>query len=109
MLQKYVYFEVKNKIIKKGKIILFFQRNFHIIFILENDKNKKDKIEIPIPFEIEFHNEKNGELLYFDYRFSTLEKKFPEAQNTIKLLSLKNSNSKYFNSILTIIENKNYD
>ena len=102
LLQKNLAFEINNKTIKKGKLILFVQRNFHVTFILENDKNGKEKLEIPVPFFIESYPEDN--LLFFDYRIATLCKMFKEAENHIKIFSMKKSKSKFFDSILTIYE-----
>lgn len=100
LLQREVLFEIKNKIIKKGKIILFFQRNFHIVFMIENEKSKKDKLEIPIPFGIESHKE--DDLLYFDYRIVTLKKQLFEVEPYFTLYTPTVAKSKFFDNILTI-------
>jgi hypothetical protein len=106
LLQRTVSFTVKNKIIKKGKIELFTQRNFHIVFHLLTNKNKKEKLEIPIPFSIEEHLDDG--LLFFDYRIKSLSKYFPEAESDlVKLLEKnKSKNTKFTNNIL-LIENIN--
>ena len=78
LLQRSVSFIIKNKVIKKGKIELFTQRNFHIVFHLLTGKNKKEKLEIPIPFSIENHVDDG--LIFFDYRVKSLSKYFPEAE-----------------------------
>lgn len=106
LLQRTVSFTVKNKIIKKGKIELFTQRNFHIVFHLLTNKNKKEKLEIPIPFSIEEHLDDG--LLFFDYRIKSLSKYFPEAEpDLLKLLEKnKSKNTKFTNNIL-LIENIN--
>ena len=103
-LQRELTFEIKNKTLKKGKVVLFFQRNFHIVFILDNEKDKRDKIELPIPFQIEHHDSDN--LVYFDYRFSTFSKMYPECQPYLSLYKPKLAKSKFYDSILTICENK---
>ena len=45
LLQKDVSLEINNKIIKKGKLIIFYQKNFYITFIVNNDKKNNIKIE----------------------------------------------------------------
>ena len=100
LLQKNISFEIKNKIIKKGKLILFYQRNFYLVFILENDKKKKDKLEIPIPFGMEYHED--DELMYFDYRIVTLKKHLFDIEPYFTLFNPKVAKSKLFNIILTV-------
>jgi hypothetical protein len=100
LLQKTISFELKNKTIKKGKLVLFYQRNFYLVFVLETDKKKKDKIEIPIPFDIEFHED--DDLMYFDYRIAKLKKHLFDVEPYFSLFNPKVAKSKYFNTILTI-------
>ena len=98
ILQKTISFELEKKIFKTGKFLLYSQKYFFIVFVLQTDKKKQEKIDIPIPFNIEIHKEDN--LVYFDYRLSTLSHNDKE---TLKLLqdavSVKN---KFINKILTI-------
>lgn len=106
LLQRNVVFSIKNKILKKGKIELFVQRNFYIIFHIFTSNNKREKIEIPIPYGIENHPEDG--LVYFDYRTKTLSRYCPETENFIKnLLSKTQKNSKFGNCILVIEDYKN--
>jgi hypothetical protein len=105
LLQKTVTFTIKNKILKKGKIELFAQRNFYIVFHFLNEKNKKEKLEIPIPFLLEEHREDG--LIYFDYRIKSLSKYYPESENVlIGFLNKTNKNNKFGDSILVIEEIK---
>lgn len=103
-LQKDLSFEIRNKTIKKGKMILYFQRNFHIVFILDVEKEKRDKLEIPIPFKIEHHH--SDGLVYFDYRLSTFSQMYPECQPYLNLYKPKLAKSKFYDNILTINGNK---
>ena len=41
LLQRNVNFIIKNKIIKKGKIELFVQRNFYLVFHILTESKKK--------------------------------------------------------------------
>ena len=103
-LQRDLTFEIKNKTLKKGKVVLYFQRNFHIVFILDSEKDKRDKIELPIPFDIEHHDSDN--LVYFDYRITTFSKMYPECQPYLSLYKPKVAKSKFYDTILTINGNK---
>lgn len=100
LLQKKVSFEINNKAIKQGKVLLFYQKNFYITLILETAKKSNEKFEIPIPYKVETH--KSDNLVFFDYRIQTLSKNCPEIEPFIrKKFSKKNSN-KFWNAILTI-------
>ena len=102
LLQKTASFELKNKILKYGKVNLFAQRNFYLVFYLF--ANKKEKIEIPIPYDIEIHEEDN--LVYFDYRIKTLSKYTPNAEHLLKLYATSATRkNKFWDTILTINAN----
>jgi hypothetical protein len=100
LLQKNISFEIKNKTIKSGKLILFNQRNFHIVFYIFLNKQKKESFETPIPFNIEYHPEDN--LMFFDYRIKTLSKMFQDSEPFLSLYTPKVAKSKFFDTILTI-------
>lgn len=70
LLQKNIVFELDKKTFKKGRLIIYSQKYFYITLVLHTDKKKQEKLDIPIPFNIEIHKEDN--LIYFDYRLSTL-------------------------------------
>jgi len=100
LLQKRVTLELNNKIFKQGKIILFYQKNFYLTFLMDTAKKEREKIEIPIPYDVELHEE--DDLIYFDYRLKTLAKHAPEVENYLKVYSCKNNANKFWNTILTI-------
>jgi hypothetical protein len=104
LLQKDLNLEFKNKTYKQGKLILFYQRNFYITFVMNTLKKDNEKIEIPIPYEIELYEEDN--LVYFDYRLKTLAKHAPEIETNIILYPKKVKNSKFWDSILLINTNE---
>jgi hypothetical protein len=104
LLQKNISFEINNKIFKQGKIILFYQKNFYITFIINTSKKEKDRIEIPIPFEVETHAEDG--LIFFDYRIKTLAKLAPEIEHYLKVYAVKVANNKFWDTILTINTNE---
>ena len=100
LLQRTVTMEIANKTFKEGKLLLFYQKNFYLTFIMDTDKKKREKIEIPIPYDIELHEE--DDLVYFDYRLKTLAKHAPEIENYLKVYSSKKNSNKFWNTILTI-------
>jgi hypothetical protein len=100
LLQKNVTLEFNNKTYKQGRLILFYQKNFYISFIINSSKRDKDKIEIPIPYDIEFYPDEG--LVYFDYRIKTLAKLAPEIEHYLKVYATKVANNKFWDSILTI-------
>jgi len=100
LLQKEVSFEINNKVFKRGKIIIFHQKNFYITFILSNDKKINDKIEIPIPYDVESHIDEN--LFFFDYRIKTLSKQSPEIEPNLLFYPQKITGNKFWDNILTI-------
>lgn len=106
LLQKDITINVKNKTYKEGKLILFYQKNFYITFVMDTEKKNKEKIEIPIPYDIEMHKEDN--LIYFDYRIKTLSKYAPEIETNLIIYSKKTSGNKFWDSILLININE-YD
>jgi hypothetical protein len=92
-LQKPISFSINNKMIKKGKLLLFRKAHYFIQISLQTEKNVRENIEIPYPFKIENYDEEG--LLYFDYRINSLNvetlPRFPEKISSI-----------YFDKILEI-------
>jgi len=92
-LQKQVVFSIGNKVIKKGKLLLFRRVHYYIQISLMSDKNVRESFEVPIPFKVE--NYKDEGLLYFDYRLASLNvEALPVLPNKIS--------SSYFNKILEL-------
>jgi hypothetical protein len=104
LLQKNIVMEVKNKVYKQGKIILFYQKNFYITFVMETAKKKNEKVEIPVPYDVEIHENEN--LIYFDYRIKTLAKHAPEIEANLLVYPKKISGNRFWDSILSIDANK---
>jgi len=103
LLQKDITIFIKNKIYKKGKLLLFYQRNFYITFVMNTDKKLKDKVELPIPYHVESHEDEN--LIYFDYRIKTLAKHAPEIETNLIVYPKKIAGNKFWDSILLINAN----
>jgi hypothetical protein len=104
LLQKNIRIEAKNKLFKQGKLILFYQKNFYITFVMNTPKKKDEKVEIPIPFGFELHKKDN--LIYFDYRIKTLAKYAPDIETNLIIYPKKSSTNKFWNSILLIDANE---
>jgi hypothetical protein len=105
LLQKTVSFQIKNKILKKGKIELFVQRNFYLVFHLSTNKNKREKFEIPIPYSFEEHKEDG--LIYFDYRLKSLSRYCPESEINLRAIYYKSKKKNKFGDAILVIEELN--
>jgi hypothetical protein len=92
-LQRPISFSIKNKTIKKGRLLLFRRSHYFIQVSLETNRKTRESFDIPFPFAVE-HYENDG-LLYFDYRLPSLNvsalPKLPEKVTSV-----------YFNNILEI-------
>lgn len=69
-LQKQINFVVENKSIKKGRLVLFNVKDFHLIFILKIN-NEQKRYEIPYPFNV-YHE---GKKIVLDYTIDALSQK----------------------------------
>ena len=92
-LQRHITFNINNKQIKKGKLLLFRRVHFYIQIALSTDKFDREHFEIPIPFDVENYSSEG--LLYFDYRINSLK------VSDLPLFPSKIS-STFFNKILEI-------
>ena len=71
---------------------------------MDTVKKQQEKIEIPIPYDVEMHQA--DDLVYFDYRLKTLAKHAPEVEMYMKVYSTKKTSNKFWNTILTIDANE---
>ena len=92
-LQKNVSFSISNRVIKRGRLLLFKRFHYFIQIALLTEKGTRENFDVPIPFKIEDHLEEG--LLYFDYRVKSLE------VENLPLITEKIS-SIYFDKILEI-------
>jgi len=105
-LQKHLTFTLKNKVIKKGRLILFKKVHYYIQLTLLNIKGNRENFEIPIPFDTEYYNTDGENTLYFDYRNLTLTGNNKKMEESLKEYKIKNVEpSNYYNSILEITIN----
>lgn len=86
-LQEIVTFTIGDKILKRGRLLLFKRAHYFIHFSLMTEKNTRENLEIPIPFNIEDYSDEG--LIYFDYRLNSLKVKnlppIPEKINSLYL------------------------
>ena len=101
LLQQSLILTVGKKTIKQGKLIIFKQTHFCIQLTLQNTRNNCENIEIPIPFNTEYHP--TDKLMYFDYRIKNLANPNSDLHNHLLNYSIKNiAPSQYFDKILEI-------
>jgi hypothetical protein len=105
LLQKEISIDIKDKTFKKGRLLLFYQRNFYLTFVMDTAKKLKEKVEIPIPYGVELHEKEN--LVYFDYRVKTLAKHAPEIEMNLVVYPKKITGNKFWDSIILINANAN--
>jgi len=99
LLQKQVKMYIKNKCFKTGRLLLFKQNNYHLEITIRRPDNEIKKFEIPIPFDIEVWETDN--LVYFDYRLTTLARGKKELEDLLSTLD-RDGNNKFYNRILEI-------
>lgn len=97
MLQRKVDFVIKKKQWRSGKLLIFKQNGFFIEFTIKNNKDKVERFEVPIPFDINFNSDSVG----FSYELTKLVCNKPTVIEEIKKIEPK-CNSKYYDSYLEI-------
>lgn len=98
LLQRKLDFIIHKKQWRSGKLLLFKQNGFYIEFTIRNNKDKTERFEIPIPFDI---IEKQNKIK-FSYELNKLVCNKPDVIDEIKKLE-PNCRSKYFNSYMEIV------
>lgn len=92
-LQKQLIISLDNRILRKGKLMLFSRVNYFIQISLISEKGNRENVEIPIPFNIEYYEDEG--LMYFDYRVLALRAEIlPSIEGKVA--------SSFFNKILEI-------
>ena len=97
ILQRKVDFVIHKKQWRSGRLLLFKQNGFFIEFTLKNNKDKIEKFEMPIPFDIVNKNN----IIKFSYELTSLVCNNLDIINEIKKIE-PNCRSKYFNGYLEI-------
>lgn len=92
-LQKNVSFSVSNRILKRGRLLLFKRFHYFIQISLLSERGVRENFDVPMPFKTEAHKDEG--LLYYDYRLKSLEVEY------LPLITEKVA-SVYFDRILEI-------
>jgi len=99
LLQKNLRFGLNGNTYREGKLILYTHGYFCLNVNIRNYiKNKNELLKIPIPFDIEFHDDG---LLFFDYRINKFIHNNLTAEKLITNIK-KSTLSKFYDKILTI-------
>lgn len=98
-LQSNLIFSLENKILKKGKLILFSIKDFYCIFtiICQEKNNKKIIFEIPYPFKLINYSDK----VIFDYSLKSFSNDNTTIDDILKNVMTKKP-SKLLNKKITV-------
>jgi hypothetical protein len=103
-LQRNVVFVLENKIIKEGKLFLYNEKDYYLIFYMRSGNNEQKKFEIPYPFSVERKNN----YLILDYSLSAISG--GDSELYYRLISLnQNSNSRFYNTKIIVFEKNALD
>jgi hypothetical protein len=97
ILQQKADFIIHKNKWRSGKILLFKQNGFFVEFTIKTNKNKIERFEVPIPFNVT----RKMNVIRFSYELTELVCNNPEIINEIKKVE-PNCRSKYFNSYLDL-------
>jgi hypothetical protein len=103
-LQRNIVFVLENKIIKEGKLFLYNEKDYYLIFYMRSGNNDQKKFEIPYPFSVERKNN----YLILDYSLSAISG--GDSELYYRLVSLnQNSNSRFYNNKIIVFEKNTLD
>jgi hypothetical protein len=103
-LQRNIVFVLENKIIKEGKLFLYNEKDYYLIFYMRSGNNEQKKFEIPYPFSVERKNN----YLILDYSLSAISG--GDSELYYRLISLnQNSNSRFYNTKIIVFEKNALD
>jgi hypothetical protein len=103
-LQRNIVFVLENKIIKEGKLFLYNEKDYYLIFYMRSGNNEQKKFAIPYPFSVERKNN----YLILDYSLSAISG--GDSELYYRLISLnQNSNSRFYNTKIIVFEKNALD
>ena len=97
LLQRKLNFVINKKQWRSGRLILFKQNGFYIEFTIRNDKDKNERFEVPIPFDITIQLAS----VRFSYKLHSLICNAPQVIEEIRRIE-PNCRSKYFDNYMEI-------
>lgn len=103
MLQYNLSFELEGKQIRKGKLILYAIKDFHLHLMLQIDKDEIKQFIVPFPFNIC----RTPDGINLDYTLDTLANNNSDLLLKLKTLTRK-KNTRFFNAVINckIIKNR---
>ena len=99
LLQRSVQFKVGDKILRKGKLIIFKVKDFYITFTIINDRGETKYYDLPYPFSVNV-TDTGAEL---DYTLDSLSNGNKMLLYRLKVLNRVKKN-KLYDNILSITE-----
>ena len=97
LLQRKIEFVIHKKTWRSGRMLLFKQNGFFVEFIIKTNKDKIERFEVPIPFDVI----NKSDHIRFSYELTSLICNNSEIVDEIKKIE-PNCRSKYFNSYLEL-------
>jgi hypothetical protein len=91
-----VTFEINNKPIKKGKLILIAVRDFHIFFKMQSDAGDAKQFIVPMPYNI---TRSDDNCLCFDYTINCLSQNDKNLFFKLKTTSRK-KNTRFYDTVM---------
>lgn len=96
MFQRVITFEIDGKSIKRGKVLVFNIKEFHVHITLIPDRGPKKQFIIPLPFNVVVE----PDCIKLDYTIDTLSRK--NAATALMLRNINNKkNNRFFDTIVT--------
>jgi hypothetical protein len=92
-----IYNTAQDKILKKGKLIIYKVKEFYYVFTLENEKGELKEYELPYPF----HYHGNETYLSFNYELDSFAKNNSFIDFKARVLNFKKK-SKLYNSVVVL-------
>lgn len=99
LLQRTIQFRVGDKILRKGKLIIFRVKDFYITFTFINDKGETKHYDVPYPFSLK--TTETG--AHFDYTLNSLSGGNSQLLWRLKVLNRVKRN-KLYDNVLDIVQ-----
>lgn len=97
-LQSRIAFEVNNRAIKRGRLILTAVKDFHLFFIIQTDSGDTKQFILPLPFAI---SEVDNCVTSLDYTLETLSHKNKDILFKLKTINKKKT-TRFFDTLVYI-------
>lgn len=104
LLQRDVHITCNNRILRKGKFILYTVKDYYITLLLKNNKDINKTYDIPYPFDMFYEEEKDN--IVFDYTINSLSERL-DMINLIGTVMTGDSSNKLFDSKVNITATSN--